>query len=61
MAVPTKAAAVVAIRFVMMEPQMAMVETTSAWMVPASLSVTSSAREAQGTRMLPMLPERKLR
>ena len=58
---PPRAAAVVAMRFVMMEPQMAMVETTSAWMVPVSLLVTSRARAAQGIRMLPMFPDRKLR
>ena len=56
---PTKTAPVVAIRFVIMEPQIAMVETTSAWMVPLLLSVTSSASAAHGTRMFPMFPERK--
>ena len=52
-ALPTITADVVAIRFVMMEPQMAMVDTTSAWIVPGVESVTSRARAAQGTRMFP--------
>ena len=58
---PTITAEVVPIKLVMMEPQIAMVETTSAWIVPGVESVTSNARAAQGTRILPIFPDRKLK